>query len=85
MKTKGGVFWFFFSVLQLKEDEHVKLRESKNMTKKESVSTARGRERLNNTRRMGEERNRDNAADKIQEKVQISTEMEMENRHTYLG
>ena len=66
-------------------DEHVKLRESKNMTEKESVTTARGRERLNNTRRMGEERNRDRAADKIQEKVQISTEMEMENRHTYLG
>lgn len=55
------------------------------MTEKESVSTARGRERLNNTRRTGEERNRDRAADKIQEKVQISTEMEMENRHTYLG
>lgn len=31
------------------------------------------------------ERNQVRAADKIQEKVQISTEKEMEKRHTYLG
>lgn len=62
---------------QHKGEEHANPVQSESRTEK--ASTCSAKERLNNTR------NRDGAADTIQEKVQIRTEMKIEKRHTYLG